>query len=249
MAWRTPLIIQGIPAVILSVGVWFMPFSPRLLMNKNREEEALRNLSRLRGLPEDHELVQTEFLEIKSEVVFERKVFARTFPNLKSDSIFRREIAQYANIFRTKDSFKRVAMAGLIMFFQQWSGIDSSRYFPLLHVEFFQLKYDKVIYYAPIIFQTLGLTGHTISLLATGVVGIINVAVTVPAILIIDKLGRRPLLLAGSTGMFLCQVIVGVIVATCQSDWDAHRGPGWAAVVMIWLYIGNFGYSWVSLER
>ena len=127
-AWRVPLIVQGMPAVVLAVGVWFMPFSPRLLLNKGKEEQALSNLSRLRGLPKDDELVQIEFLEIKSQVVFEREVFALAFPNIKTDSIFRRELAQYANIFRTKDSFKRVATAGLVMFFQQWSGIDSSKF-------------------------------------------------------------------------------------------------------------------------
>ena len=127
LAWRVPLIVQGLPAIVLACGVWFMPFSPRLLMNKGREEEALANLARLRSLPKEHELVQVEFLEIKAEVMFEREVFALNFPALKADSVWRREIAQYANIFRTKDSFKRVAMAGLIMFFQQWSGIDSSK--------------------------------------------------------------------------------------------------------------------------
>lgn len=44
--------------------------------------------------------------------------------------------------------------------------------------------------------------------------------------------------------MFCCQVIVGVIVATCASNWTEHKAAGWAAVVMIWLYIANFAYSW-----
>ena len=112
------------------------------------------------------------------------------------------------------------------MFFQQWSGIDS------------------IICYAPIIFQSLGLDGNTISLLATGVVGVVNVLTTIPAMLIIDKVGRKPLLISGSIGMFLCQLITGVIAAKCQGDWEAHRAAGWAAVVMVWLYIVNFAYSW-----
>jgi MFS family permease len=102
----------------------------------------------------------------------------------------------------------------------------------------------QVIYYAPVIFQSLGLDGNTISLLATGVVGVVNVAMTIPAIFLIDRVGRKPLLLAGSIGMFLCQVITGVIVAKCQHDWNAHVAAGWVAVVMIWLYIANFAYSW-----
>lgn len=113
-----------------------MPFSPRLLMNKGREEEALSTLAKLRGLPRDNVLVQIELLEIKSEVIFERRAFAKRFPALANNdkSIFKREIAQYANIFRDKDSFKRVAIGGLVMFFQQWTGIDSSTYKFLLHV-------------------------------------------------------------------------------------------------------------------
>jgi MFS family permease len=128
-AWRIPLIIQGVPAVVLAVGVWFMPYSPRLLMKKGRENEALATLASLRGLPTDHMLVQVEFLEIKSEVIFERRAFAKRFPAMaaKNNSVIRRELAEYATIFRTKDSFKRVALGCLVMFFQQWSGIDSSK--------------------------------------------------------------------------------------------------------------------------
>jgi hypothetical protein len=130
MAWRLPLIIQGIPALILAVGVWFMPFSPRLLMNKGREEEALKTLARLRSLPVDDQLIQVEFLEIKAETLFERNIFDKKFPKFAAGvggNPWLRELAQYTNIFRTKDSFKRVAIAGLVMFFQQWSGIDSSK--------------------------------------------------------------------------------------------------------------------------
>lgn len=120
-AWRTPLIIQGIPAIVLAIGIWFMPFSPRLLMSKGREKEALATLAKLRGLAPDHELVQVEFLEIKSEIIFERTLFHKRNPELAdatSHGPLRRQIAQYTTIVRNFDSFKRVAIAGLVMFFQ-----------------------------------------------------------------------------------------------------------------------------------
>jgi Sugar (and other) transporter len=123
------MIIQGIPAVILCIGIFWMPFSPRLLMNKGRDEAALKTLSYLRNLPENHHLIQVEYLEIKADVEFEKAIFAARFPQLSSKvgkSIWRREIAQYSNIFRTMDSFKRVGIASLVMFFQQWTGIDAS---------------------------------------------------------------------------------------------------------------------------
>lgn len=99
-------------------------------MNMGKEQQALETLAKLRNLPQDHPLVQIELLEIKSEVVFEQNAFAKRFPNLadNKNSMFKREIAQYVNIFRSKDAFKRVGTAMLVMFFQQWSGIDSSEH-------------------------------------------------------------------------------------------------------------------------
>jgi len=94
------------------------------------------------------------------------------------------------------------------MFFQQWSGIDS------------------IIYYASNIFQSVGLTSGTISLLATGVTGIINVLVTLPALFLVDKIGRKPLLIAGSLGMFCSMLIVGIIVALFRNDWASHARLG-----------------------
>ena len=129
------MIIQGLPAVILAVGIWFMPFSPRLLMNKGRDNEAIKTLSYLRSLPEDHHLIRVEYLEIKADVEFERSIFDKRFPKLATStktSVWRREFAQYTNIFRSKDSFKRVAIASLVMFFQQWTGIDASKWFRLV---------------------------------------------------------------------------------------------------------------------
>jgi hypothetical protein len=124
------MIIQGVPAVILCIGLIFMPFSPRLLVNKGKDQEALKTLAYLRNLPEDNYLIQVEFLEIKADAEFEKEIFERRFPSLSAsagDSVWRREFAQYSNIFRSKDSFKRVAIASLVMFFQQWTGIDSSK--------------------------------------------------------------------------------------------------------------------------
>ncbi|KAG5353532.1 hypothetical protein C0989_005979 [Termitomyces sp. Mn162] len=55
-AWRLPLALQLVPAVILGVGILFMPFSPRWLVNQGRDDEALAVLSRARGLPSDSDL-------------------------------------------------------------------------------------------------------------------------------------------------------------------------------------------------
>src|SRR5690349_4004832 len=66
-AWRLPLIIQGIPAIILAIGIWFLPYSPRWLVKQGRYDEALKSLGRLRNADTDDQLIQIEFLEIQAE--------------------------------------------------------------------------------------------------------------------------------------------------------------------------------------
>ena len=101
-----------------------------------------------------------------------------------------------------------------------------------------------MLYYAPQIFKELGLTGNTISLLATGVVGIAMWLATFPAVMYVDKLGRKPILISGAIGMASCHMIIAGIVGAYQSDWPHHVGAGWAAVTMVWLFVVFFGYSW-----
>lgn len=228
-AWRLPLIFQGVPAVILGAGIWLMPYSPRWLVKVGRDQEAVETLSRLRSRPVDDKMIQIEFLDIKSECVFESNQFDERFSHFSEKSRnnpWIRELASYKEIFQSRDKFKRVALASLVMFFQQWSGIDS------------------IIYYAPIIFASLGLTSSTSSLLATGITGVLNVLTTIPAIMVLDKLGRKPMLLVGAFGMLSTMIIVAVLASQYQDDWPGHPVAGWAAVVMIWLYIMNFAYSW-----
>ncbi|KAK7431258.1 hypothetical protein QQZ08_002299 [Neonectria magnoliae] len=229
LAWMLPSIIQGIPAVLLAFGIWWLPFSPRWLVKKGRHQEALKTLSYLRNLPEDHELVQVEFMEIKAEALFEHRAFAKTFSNLaaKEDgNVWTREFAQYYNIVRTWDNFKRVVTGFLVMFFQQWSGVDA------------------IIYYAANVFESLGLTGGTQALLATGVTGVVFFVSTLPAMVIIDKVGRKPMLYVGSVVMWISMVLAGIIVAVCGHDWTTHAAAGWTAVAFIWVYIGAFGATW-----
>ena len=63
-AWRIPLALQLVPAIILGIGILFMPFSPRWLVNQGREDEALAVLSKARSLPPDSDVVQIEFLYV-----------------------------------------------------------------------------------------------------------------------------------------------------------------------------------------
>jgi sugar porter (SP) family MFS transporter len=72
---------------------------------------------------------------------------------------------------------------------------------------------NTVIYYAPTIFGYAGFTSASSAILATGVVGIVNVLATIVASTLIDKIGRRPLLQWGSIGMAITLGALGTIFA------------------------------------
>ncbi|POR37840.1 Regulatory protein GAL4 [Tolypocladium paradoxum] len=95
---------------------------------------------------------------------------------------------------------------------------------------------NAMIYYAPTIFGQLGLSGSTTSLLATGVYGIVNTLSTLPAVFLIDKVGRRPLLMCGALGTFVSLVTVGAIVGAHGSDLTSHQSTAWTGIAFIHIY-------------
>lgn len=105
----------------------------------------------------------------------------------------------------------------LLSFFQQAVGIN------------------VVLYYAPRIFENMGATGDA-SMIQTVVMGIVNILFTVVAIFTVDKMGRKPLLMIGSTGM-----MVGMAALAILSFTDSI---GVAALVFIILYTASFMMSW-----
>jgi MFS family permease len=158
-SWLVPLCLQLFPALILFVGIIFMPFSPRWLVHHGREDEARRVLATLRGkgVSVDDEAIEVEFLEIKAQSMFEKRSIQVNFPHLAEQTpmnTFKLQFVAIASLFRTMPMFRRVIVSTVTMFFQQWTGINA------------------VLYYAPTIFKNLGMSSNTTSLLATGVVGI-----------------------------------------------------------------------------
>jgi sugar porter (SP) family MFS transporter len=97
---------------------------------------------------------------------------------------------------------------------------------------------NTVIYYAPTILQFSGFKSATVSILATMGVGAVNVAMTVVAVRLIDRVGRRPLLLGGLVPMALSLVAIGVA-------FELHGGVvRWIAIASLIVYVGSFAVSW-----
>ncbi|KAL3425564.1 D-xylose-proton symporter (hexose transporter) [Phlyctema vagabunda] len=194
LAWRLPLILQVIPSTFLLIAAPFLPYSPRWLMSQGREDECRRTISRLRALPEEHAIVETEWLEIKAAVLFDQRTAVELHPGRRG----------------------------------------------------FSLGIAKVGIYAPTIFGSLGLNSTTTSLLATGVLGVVDFVFTFPAIFFVDRWGRRIFLMAGAIGMMISHFVVAGIVGHYDGNFKVPGGAaaGWIGVVFIYIFGANFSYSW-----
>ncbi|KAJ5154569.1 Major facilitator superfamily domain general substrate transporter [Penicillium coprophilum] len=226
VSWRLPLALQIVPAVILGVGMLFFPDSPRWLLMKERDDDSLHALSRLRRQDRDSPALNNEYLEIKASIMLENSFVRDNYPGLSG---FKLHIAQYMSFLTNWSRFRRLAIGCIVMFFQQFMGCNA------------------MIYYAPTIFAQLGLDGNTSSLLATGVYGIVNCLSTLPALIFIDKVGRRPLLMAGAAGTCISLVIVGGILGGYGSSLVSHKSAGWAGIAFIYIYDINFSYSFAPI--
>jgi sugar porter (SP) family MFS transporter len=107
-SWRVPSALQGLPSVIQIFLVLFAPESPRWLVSKGRDAEALKTLAYYHADGNDQDpLVQYEFEEIKSAIDFDRTVAANV---------------GYKSLFSTPGNRKRMRIIVAIAFFSQWSG-------------------------------------------------------------------------------------------------------------------------------
>ena len=81
------------------------------------------------------------------------------------------------------------------------------------------------------------------------ITSVINVPTTLIAIALIDKIGRKPLLLIGSSGMAVTLVTMAVIFANADARADGKAAacparPGVIALIAANLFVVAFGMSW-----
>ncbi|MEM1127479.1 MAG: sugar porter family MFS transporter [Bacteroidota bacterium] len=159
--WRWMLGLEMLPALLYFFGLFVVPQSPRWLIMRGREDEALPIMERAIGEENAREEIEaiTRFVEADKD---------------KPEGSFRELFAP---------ALRLVLVIGLVVgVLQQITGINS------------------VFFYAPVIFEQSGI-GTDASFVQAIFVGLINLVFTVIAISLIDRLGRKPLLIGGLIGI------------------------------------------------
>jgi len=95
---------------------------------------------------------------------------------------------------------------------------------------------NTVIYYAPTILRFAGLSSASVAILASVGIGVVNVVLTLVAMQLIDRVGRRPLLLVSLAGMTLSLFVLGMSFALPRLSGLL----GWIAVSSLMVYVGSF---------
>ncbi|KAL8539547.1 hypothetical protein ACS0TY_001234 [Phlomoides rotata] len=116
-------------------------------------------------------------------------------------------------------------------------------------IPFFQIitGISVIGFYSPILFRTLGLA-ESASLLSTLVTSFVGLMTTFIAVLVVDRVGRRALLLTGGVIMFVSQITIGSIMAAKLGDHEGlEKMYAYVLLVMICIYVAGFGVSWGPL--
>jgi len=134
--------------------------------------------------------------------------------------------------FFGKGNFVRFLIAFFIFFLQQFCGQNS------------------VGYYAPTVFQSIGFTGTSVSLLATGVYGVVKVVATALFIFFaVESLGRKVSLFVSAMGMGVMFFIIGALLKSFPPDPNASEPApaGKAMAAMLYIYVCFYSLGWGPL--
>jgi sugar porter (SP) family MFS transporter len=165
------------------------------------------------------------WLILKGKLVHARKIFGRIHDKEAADNEVKivmddvrkdtRKI-KFSEIFSPR--YRKVVIIGIVFAaIAQLTGINI------------------IFYYAPLIFEKTHVGGSV--LFQTVLTGIVNIIFTIIAFALIDRIGRKKLLLGGSAVMGLCMLIIGWLFYTDNLD-------NYFVLITIFVYIAAFACTW-----
>ncbi|MEF3329271.1 D-xylose transporter XylE [Oceanobacillus oncorhynchi] len=190
--WRYMFASEAIPALLFFGLLFLVPETPRYLISKNKDQEALTILEKVNNSKEKANAI---YQEIKQTV------------DVKNVRVF-----SYG---------KLVVIVGILLAaFQQFVGIN------------------VILYYAPRIFAEMGASSDG-SMFQTVIIGIVNFIFVLIAMLLVDRVGRRLLMIVGSVGM-----AVGMFGVAALAYLD-QMGIG--ALIFILIFVAFYNLSFGPL--
>ena len=217
LGWRLMLGVGAIPSVILAVGVLAMPESPRWLVMQGRLGEAKRVLDKTSDSPEESRL---RLADIKQ---------AAGIPEHCTDDVVKVSKRSHGEgvwkelLLRPTPAIRHVLITAIgIHFFQQASGIDA------------------VVLYSPRIFEKAGITSSDHKLLATVAVGFVKTMFILVATFLLDRFGRRPLLLTSVAGMVASLGTLGIALTVIDHSEEKLTWAVVLSIAMVMAYVATF---------
>jgi sugar porter (SP) family MFS transporter len=218
--WVVPFAVQIIPGGMLVLGCLFLTESPRWLVSRGRNADAVRALSKLRKLDATHPYMIEEMGEMEQAFEKERGL-------LGGNTSF---WAPFKQIFTTRSTLYRLMLGSSLFAFQNGTGINA------------------INYYSPTVFKSLGIVGTNTGLLTTGIFGVIKtLGAFVWIWLLIDRLGRRKILMTGSIGGAICMLAIAIYIAVDKPA--SHPGAGINpagrfSIACFYIWTIFYGASW-----
>jgi hypothetical protein len=215
--WLIPFAIQLIPAGLLFFGTTWLRESPRWLLTKGKREQAIKNLCWIRQLPADHIYIIEEIAFIDAAIEEQRASIGASF------------WSPFRAVGRSRALQWRMVLGGLLFLWQNGSGINA------------------INYYSPTVFSSIGIKGTNNGFLTTGIFGVVKTAITIVWLLwLIDRVGRRILLIAGAFGGSLCMWYLGAYINIAGVDTKNTKltGAGISAIFFFYLWTAFYTPTW-----
>ncbi|KAJ8097181.1 putative quinate permease protein [Lipomyces tetrasporus] len=223
--WQVPLGLQLLPGVLLLAGILWCPESPRWYAKQDRWDDATKTLGWIRMLPADDSFIQQELQDIRAQ-----NLLSSPSPGTKHTKRY------YVKRLLQKGTRNRIGIGLLLMAFQNLTGVNI------------------ITYYSPRIFETLGITGTSTKLFATGFYGVAKtLGMIIFSVWLVEKLGRRSGLIWGAFVGSLPMWYLGGYVLRADPTGAAARGDtsrdawGYLAMVCVYLYGLIYCATWQGI--